>query len=65
MFLMFACRDLSNNHIGGSIPSSLPVTMQTLYVLISLQNYDFMPDTNDYLENTDYISCLLCTPPYA
>jgi hypothetical protein len=28
-FLFF--RGLSNNHIGGSIPSNLPVTMQNLY----------------------------------
>lgn len=26
-------RDLSNNHIGGTIPSSLPVTLQNMYVL--------------------------------
>ena len=30
-------RDFSNNHIGGYIPSNLPVTMQNLYVFSLLQ----------------------------
>lgn len=32
-FVLFLwIRDLSNNHIGGSIPSNLPVTVRNLYV---------------------------------
>lgn len=39
----FICliRDLSNNRIGGSIPSNLPVTMQNLYVIRKLWNKYF------------------------
>lgn len=32
MLVILKCRDLSNNHIGGSMPTSLPITLQNLYV---------------------------------
>jgi hypothetical protein len=32
MFTSLKAMDFSNNHIGGSIPSTLPVSLQNLYV---------------------------------
>ena len=42
MLVLLICgRDLSNNHIGGSIPSSLPITLQNLYVFPVTKQFVF------------------------